>query len=68
VPLDVSRSTPQDFANLFNEQQRTSIVVNNAGIMKNQKFLETDPALIEAMIKTNVHPYVYMTKYALQHF
>jgi short-subunit dehydrogenase len=43
-------------------------VVNNAGIMKNQRFLHTDPALIEAMIKTNVHPYVFMTKYALKHF
>jgi len=36
--------------------------------MKNQKFLQLDPAMIEAMIKTNVHPYVFMTKYALQHF
>ena len=24
--------------------------------------------MVEAQIKTNVHPYVYMTKYALQHF
>ena len=36
--------------------------------MKNQKFLLSDPALIEASIKTNIHPYVYMTKYALRHF
>ena len=36
--------------------------------MKNKLLLKTDPALLEAMIKTNVHPYVYMSKYALQHF
>ena len=42
--------------------------MNNAGIMKNKMFLETDPALLEDMIKTNVHPYVLMTKYALLHF
>lgn len=68
VPLDVSKASPQDYAALFNERERTSIVVNNAGIMKNQNLLQTDPALLEAMIKTNVHPYVYLTKYALQHF
>lgn len=27
-----------------------------------------DPAQLESMIKTNVHPYVYMTKPALNHF
>ena len=36
--------------------------------MKNNLFLETDPALFEAMIKTNVHPFVYMSKYAVKHF
>ena len=36
--------------------------------MKNAAFLNLDPATIELMIKTNVHPYVYLTKYALQHF
>ena len=65
IPLDVSKASPQDYAALFNERERTSIVVNNAGIMKNQNLLQTDPALLEAMIKTNVHPYVYLTKYAL---
>ena len=68
MQLDVSKSTPQDFANLFKEGEQTSIVVNNAGIMKNQKLLQSDPALLERMIKTNVHPYVYMSKYAMQHF
>jgi short-subunit dehydrogenase len=37
VKLDVSDSSPQDYAALFTPDQRTSIVVNNAGIMKNQK-------------------------------
>ena len=68
MPLDVSSSVPSDFGSLFNDQERTSIVVNNAGLLRGQKFLQTDPAQIEAMIKTNVHPYVYMTKYALLHF
>jgi len=68
VSLDVSKATPSDFAALFNEKERTSIVVNNAGVMRNQLLLQSDPAALEAMIKTNVHPYVYMTKYALKHF
>ena len=42
--------------------------MNNAGIMKNKLFLSVDPALLEAMIKTNVHPYVFMAKYATRHF
>ena len=53
---------------MFNDEQRVSLVVNNAGIMKNQKLFDTPPDLIEAMLKTNISPYVYMTKYALQHF
>ena len=36
--------------------------------MKNKLFLSIDPALLESMIKTNVHPYVYMAKYATRHF
>ena len=36
--------------------------------MRNQFLLQQDPAHLEAMIKTNVHPYVYITKYALLHF
>lgn len=68
VRLDVSNAEPGDFGKLFNENQPTSIVVSNAGIMKNKFFLKTDPALIESMIKTNVHPYVYMAKYAALHF
>ena len=36
--------------------------------MKNKLLLEQDPAKLEAMIKTNVHPYVFMSKYALLHF
>lgn len=42
--------------------------MNNAGVMKNRYFLETDPAHLEAMIKTNVAPYVLLTKYAMRHF
>ena len=63
--LDVSTATPTDYANLFSEKEHTTIVINNAGIMKNKHFLKTDPALIEATIKTNAHPYVYMSKYAI---
>ena len=68
VELDVSKAAPSAYQALFNERQRTSIVVNNAGIMKNRLLLEQKPELLEAMIKTNVHPYIYMTKYAMKHF
>lgn len=72
VKLDVSTAQPCDYANLFTSpdggQLRTSIVVNNAGIMKNRLFMRQDPAVMEAMIKTNLHPYVYMAKYAIQNF
>ena len=43
-------------------------MVSNAGVMYNKMFLDTEPALLEAMIKTNVHPQLYLSKYALQHF
>ena len=36
VRMDVSSASPGDYAALFNENERTSIVVNNAGIMKNK--------------------------------
>ena len=36
--------------------------------MRNQLLFQQDPAQIEEKIKTDVHPYVYMTRYALQHF
>ena len=68
LPLDVSKAEPKEYAQLFNNDQATSIVISNAGIMHNSRFLETDPARIEAMIKTNVHPQIYLTKYAMQHF
>ena len=68
VRLDVSSASAADYGKLFKEDARTTIVINNAGIMRNNKLLDTSPAKLELMIKTNVHPYVYMTKYALLHF
>ena len=68
VRLDVMNAKPSEYSNLFNDVQPTSIVINNAGIMKNRFFLKTDPALLEAMIKTNCHPFIYMAKYATLHF
>lgn len=68
VRLDVSSAAPSDYGALFKDNERTSIVVNNAGIMQNRYFLTQDPAKMEMMIKTNVHPFVYMSKYALLHF
>ena len=35
VPLDVSKAHPSEYGKLFSEKERVSIVVNNAGIMKN---------------------------------
>ena len=65
VQLDVMNAAPITYSGLFCESKRTSIVINNAGIMKNRIFFDQDPQLLEDMIKTNVHPYVYMTKYAI---
>ena len=44
VQMDVSSAQPSDYAKLFNETERTSIVVNNAGIMKNRLFFKMSPA------------------------
>ena len=68
VQFDVMNAQPKNYESLFTESQPTTIVVNNAGIMRNRFFLKTDPAHLEAMIKTNVHPYIYMAKYATLHF
>ena len=68
IRLDVSSASPEEYAQLFKPNEPTRIVVNNAGIMKNKLFLETDPALLELQIKTNVHPYLFMSKYATKHF
>ena len=68
VPFDISKQAPDEYAKLFNSSKNTSIVISNAGIMKNRKFLETSPETIEAMIKTNFHPQIYLTKYAIKHF
>ena len=68
VPFDVSKAAPSEYASLFNSDEHTQIVVSNAGIMKNAPFFDTDPAKIEAMIKTNFHPHFYLTKYAMKHF
>lgn len=68
VRLDVSSAGGDEYANLFNEQERTTIVVNNAGTLTNKPFFKLEPAIIEGMIKTNVVPYVLMSKYALLHF
>ena len=68
VPFDVSKAEPKEYAKLFNNDEVTSIVISNAGVLNNGRFLEIDPAKIEAMIKTNVHPQIYLTKYAMQHF
>ena len=68
VKMDLAKANPSDFAQLFDQRGRTSIVINCAGVMHNQKLLQSDPIGLEAMIRVNVHPYVYMTKYALKHF
>ena len=43
VQLDVSNVAPSAYQALFDEKNRTSIVINNAGIMKNRYLLDTDP-------------------------
>lgn len=43
-------------------------MINNAGIIDREKFFDVPLAKIEALIKTNVHPYVLLAKYATMHF
>ena len=45
-----------------------SIVINNAGVIDRIKFFEEPLENIQALIKTNVHPYVLLAKYAALHF
>ena len=66
VPLDISQAQGTDLASLF--KNRTTIVVNNAGYMRRAKIFDQDPKDIEDMLKTNIHPYVLLTKYASEHF
>ena len=68
IPFDVSKASPSGYAQLFNKDEQTSIIISNAGIMKNAQFFDTKPATIEAMIKTNFHPHFFLTKYAMNHF
>ena len=56
VPFDCTKAAPGEYAQLFKAEEPTSIVISNAGVMHNKMFLNTEPALLEAMIKTNVHP------------
>ena len=50
------------------EDQRISIVINNAGKMDRAKFLDQNPQDIEDMIKTNMHHAVIFSKYATLNF
>jgi short-subunit dehydrogenase len=50
------------------EDQRISIVINNAGKMDRAKFLDQNPQDIEDMIKTNIHHDVIFSKYATLNF
>ena len=65
IPFDVSQAQPDEYGKLFDLEDRVAIVVNNAGVSNYQKLLECPPEMLERMIKTNVHPYIYMTKYAV---
>jgi short-subunit dehydrogenase len=67
VPLDLKQAKTEDYAHLLDAGKHT-IVVNNAGIIDRQKFFEVPLEKIEDLIKTNVHPYVLLSKYATLHF
>ena len=64
--LDLSKATNEDFASLFSE--KTSILVNNAGILKcNKDYLTQNPHHIQQMLDLNMLPYTLATKHALLH-
>ena len=45
-----------------------SIVISNAGVITRNNFFDEPLEKIETLIKTNVHPYVLLAKYATMHF
>ena len=67
IPLDLQKASSSDYANLMLGGQH-SIVINNAGVIDRIKFFEEPLENIQALIKTNVHPYVLLAKYAALHF
>lgn len=50
------------------ESGQHSIVISNAGVIDRVNFFEEPLENINALIKTNVHPYVLLAKYAALHF
>ena len=67
IPLDLKQAKTEDYAHLL-DAGKHSIIINNAGIYDRQKFFEVPLERIEDLIRTNVHPYVLLTKYATMHF
>lgn len=67
VGLDLQKATGADYSKLLDLSSH-SIVINNAGVAKTSPFFEMPLEDIEASIKTNVHPYVLLSKYAILHF
>ena len=67
ISLDLQTAKTEDYAHLFDAGQH-SIVVSNAGVIDRRKFFEIPLDKIENLIKTNVHPYVLLAKYATLHF
>ena len=67
--MDLSKASPQDYVKLFENHSetqmksaRTAIVCSNAGYIERKKFLEQSPEALEMMIKTNVHPNIFLAK------
>lgn len=65
--MDLQTATSEDYVRLMEAGQH-SIVINNAGVIDRIKFFEEPLENIQALIKTNVHPYVLLAKYAALHF
>ncbi|CDW81330.1 short chain dehydrogenase reductase family protein [Stylonychia lemnae] len=67
LPIDFAHSQPEDIRKFFDQategNQNLRILVNNVGIIKRNRFLETDPQILNDMILINVFAQVYMTKY-----
>jgi short-subunit dehydrogenase len=67
VQLNLKTAKSEDYKSLLDAGTHT-IVINNAGVIDRTKFFDAPLETIETLIKTNVHPYVLLVKYACMHF
>lgn len=64
---DLSTVSGEQASQIF-DQKAYSIVINNAGRMNRDKFMEQSPETMQAMIDTNIRSDVLFSKYATLNF